>query len=332
MPFVITADAVRSLSPDANPTGWLLALLLTSVGLPFFVVATTAPLLQMWFAETGHPSGKDPYFLYGASNFGSMLALLGYPILMEPNLRLARQSMVWAVGYGMLAALTLVCAVVVLRAPRGLPRTVDRSTMEAAAGPPRVSQRLSWVALAFVPSSLLLGVTTYLSTDVAAIPFLWVIPLALYLLTFVLAFAKRETLPLLWMGRAMRMVIVALVLVICLGAVQVIFIPLHLLMFFLAAMVCHGELARRRPSVRHLTEFYLAISVGGVLGGVFNALVAPVVFDRVVEYPLAIALACLALPSVAAGPGIPGPRGADVGLRAPVGPGRHRLRGPAAHR
>ena len=100
LPFVITADAVRSLSPDANPTGWLLALLLTIVGLPFFVVATTAPLLQMWFAETGHPSGKDPYFLYGASNFGSMLALLGYPILMEPNLRLAQQSRVWAVGYG----------------------------------------------------------------------------------------------------------------------------------------------------------------------------------------------------------------------------------------
>jgi len=306
LPFVITADAVRSLSPDANPTGWLLALLLTSVGLPFFVVATTAPLLQMWFAETGHPSGKDPYFLYGASNFGSIVALLGYPVLMEPNLRLAQQSMVWAVGYGALAALTLTCAVVVLRAPRGLPRAVDRPAIVAAPGSPRFRQRLSWVALAFVPSSLLLGVTTYLSADVAAVPLLWVIPLALYLLTFVLAFSKRGTLPLLGMGRAMRLVIVVLVVVICLGTVQVIFIPLHLLMFFLAAMVCHGELARRRPSVRHLTEFYLAISVGGVLGGVFNALVAPVVFDRVVEYPLAITLACLALPGVASGPG---PRG-----------------------
>ncbi len=303
LPFVITADAVRSLSPEANPTGWLLALLLTSVGLPFFVVATTAPLLQMWFAATGHPSGKDPYFLYAASNVGSILALLGYPILMEPNLRLAQQSVVWAFGYGMLAALTLACAAVVLRAPRGLPRMVDRPAIEGAAGPTLFSQRLCWVALAFVPSSLLLGVTTYLSTDVAAIPLLWVIPLALYLLTFVLAFSKREILPLRSMGRAMRIAIVALVLVICLGAVQVIFIPLHLLAFFLAAMVCHGELARRRPSVRHLTEFYLAISVGGVLGGVFNSLVAPVVFDRVVEYPLAIVLACLALPGVGSGAG-----------------------------
>ncbi len=306
LPFVITADAVRSLAPDVNPTGWLLVLLLTSVGLPFFVVATTAPLLQIWFAETGHESAKDPYFLYGASNLGSMLALLGYPILMEPNLTLARQSTLWAVAYGTLAALTMACAFVVLRAPRGLSPPVDRSTMDAAPGPPRVSQRLTWVALAFVPSSLLLGVTTYLSTDVAAIPLLWVIPLALYLLTFVLAFSKREVLPILWTGRAMRIVVVGLVVVICVGAVQVIFIPLHLLMFFLAAMVCHGELARGRPSVRHLTEFYLAISIGGVLGGVFNALVAPVVFDRIVEYPLAIALACLALPRAAAGNG---PRG-----------------------
>jgi hypothetical protein len=319
LPFVITTDAVRSLSPSANPTGWLLGLLLTSVGLPFFVVATTAPLLQMWFAETRHLSGRDPYFLYGASNFGSMLALLGYPILMEPNMRLAQQSVVWAVGYGMLAALTLACAFVVLRAPRDLPRTLDRPTEEESApGSPRVSQRLSWVALAFVPSSLLLGVTSYISTDVAAVPLLWVIPLALYLLTFVLAFAKRETLPLRWMGRAMRLVIVVLVVVICLGAVQVIFIPLHFLMFFLAAMVCHGELARRRPDVRHLTEFYLAISVGGVLGGVFNALVAPVVFDRVVEYPLAIALACLALPSVVSNPGSRGLKARTLDFALPL--------------
>jgi hypothetical protein len=304
LPFAISEGAARSLSPDANPSGWLLGLLLTTVGLPFFVVATSAPLLQTWFAGTSHPSGKDPYFLYGASNLGSMLALLGYPILMEPNLRLASQSIVWAISYGALATLTLACAVVVLRSPRRLTPTLDKSTTEEVdQGPRRLSQRLSWVAFAFVPSSLLLGVTAYLSTDVAAIPLLWVIPLALYLLTFVLAFSKRETLPLSWAGRAMRIVTVALVLVICLGVVQVIFIPLHLLMFFLAAMVCHGELARRRPSVRHLTEFYLAISVGGVLGGIFNALVAPVVFDRVVEYPLAIALACLALPGGASGPG-----------------------------
>ena len=305
LPFVISEDAARSLAPDANPTVWLLGLMLASVGLPFFVVATTAPLLQMWFAESGHPSGKDPYFLYGASNFGSMLALVGYPLLMEPNLRLTQQSVVWAIGYGSLATLMLVCAVVVLRSPQGLVAAVDAPIRDdVVSGLKWLTQRLRWVALAFVPSSLLLGVTTYLSTDIAAIPLLWVIPLAIYLLTFIMAFSKSLTPSLLWTGRAMRMVVVLLAVVICLNAVQLIFIPLHLLMFFLAAMVCHGELAHRRPAVRHLTEFYLAISVGGVLGGVFNAMVAPVVFDRLVEYPLAIALACVALPSVTHRPAI----------------------------
>jgi hypothetical protein len=254
LPLAITEGATRSLSPNASPIGWLLELLLVSVGLPFFVVTTTAPLLQKWFAETGHPSGKDPYYLYGASNAGSLLALLGYPLLMEPNLRLASQGVFWAVGYGVLVVLMLACALLVLRAPKGLPRTTEGPAEEAAAEHPRLSQRLSWVALAFVPSSFLLGVTTYLSSDVAAIPLFWVVPLALYLLTFVLAFSRREILPLRWTARALRMAILLVVLVVCLGTVQVIFLPLHLFVFFLAGMVCHTELARLRPPVRHLTE------------------------------------------------------------------------------
>jgi hypothetical protein len=303
LPFAITEGAARSLSPHVNPTGWLLALLLSTVGLPFFVVATTAPLLQKWFAETGHPSGKDPYFLYAASNLGSLVALLGYPILMEPRLRMAQQSAFWAVGYAALMALTVACAFYVLRARGGLPQTVDEPADPPAAGHPRLIQRLKWVALAFVPSSLLLGVTTYLSTDVASIPLFWVIPLALYLLTFIVAFSRRSILPLSLATRTMRIIMILLVLVICLGTVQAVFIPLHLLTFFMAALVCHGELARERPAVRHLTEFYLAVSIGGVLGGIFNALVAPVVFDRVAEYPLALVLAALALPRAASGSG-----------------------------
>jgi hypothetical protein len=323
LPFAITPGTVRAPSPDSNPSVWLLGLLLTSVGLPFFVGASTAPLLQKWFAETRHPAAKDPYFLYGASNLGSLIALLGYPILMEPSLRLAQQGLLWAVGYGVLAALTLICAVLVLRAPRALPHAIDESLSGAAASHPLVRQRLSWVAFAFIPSSLLLGVTTYLSTDVASIPLFWIIPLALYLVTFVLAFSRREILPFRERTRALRLAILVLVLVTCLHSVQAIFVPLHLLVFFLAALVCHGELARRRPSVRHLTEFYLAISLGGVLGGVFNALIAPVVFDRVVEYPLAMVLACLALP---ASPG------ANSRLRSPVSPGFRHPRGMAAAR
>ena len=280
------------------------------------MVATTAPLLQTWFARTGHPSGKDPYFLYGASNLGSMLALLGYPLLMEPNLRLAQQSGFWAIGYGLLAALTLACTVIVWRASGGPARTIDGPAVDVATTHPEIGRRLSWIGLALVPSSLLLGVTTYLSTDVASIPLFWVIPLALYLLTYVLAFTKREVLPPSWMARAMPMLVILLVLVTNLRLTQLIWIPLHLLTFFVTAMVCHGELARRRPSVRYLTEFYLAISFGGVLGGLFNALIAPVVFDRVVEYPLAMVLACLALPTIH--PSLKGFRTRALDLSIPV--------------
>ena len=165
----------------------------------------------------------------------------------------------------------------------------------------------------------MLGVTTYLTTDIAAIPLLWVIPLAIYLLTFILVFARRPPLPHPWMVRVLPMAIVLLVLIFSLGTQQLIFIPLHLLTFFLVAMVCHGELARLRPSARHLTGFYLAMSLGGVLGGIFNALVAPIVFDRVAEYPLALALACLALPRVAGSGRRPRDRALDFAIPLAIG-------------
>jgi hypothetical protein len=154
------------------------------------------------------------------------------------------------------------------------------------------------VALAFIPSSLMLGVTMYLTTDLASIPLLWVIPLALYLLTFILVFARRPVPPHSWMVGALPMTVVLLALAMCLQTTQPIFIPVHLLTFFVAAMVCHGELVRHRPPARHLTAFYLAMSLGGVLGGIFNALIAPILFDWVAEYPLALVLACLARPVV----------------------------------
>src|SRR5438094_659248 len=172
---------------DANPIPWLLGLLLVSVGLPFFVVSTSAPLLQKWFASTGHPSAQDPYFLYGASNLGSMLALLSYPTLIEPHLSLAArtwlsQSWLWAMGYGLLVILTFVCALLMWRslASAGFlkadPKTAGRkpqkgatpSAADAALAAPSILTRLRWVALALVPSSLMLGVTTYLSTDIAS--------------------------------------------------------------------------------------------------------------------------------------------------------------------
>jgi spermidine synthase len=296
---------------EANPVGWLLALLLLAAGLPFFVVTTSAPLLQAWFARTGHPSGKDPYFLYSASNLGSMFALIGYPTLVEPHLRLIDQSWLWVAGYSLLVVLTFVCGVVMRRVGQNRPEILAASAeapepVEA----PSLFRMLRWVALAFVPSSLMLGVTTYVTTDVAAIPQLWIIPLALYLLSFILVFAR---LP----GIVHSLFVILLVPTILVLLVpppwntRILGIPvaweslkvwqslgLHFVALFVAAMVTHGELARDRPSPVYLTTFYLCMSVGGVLGGLFNALVAPIAFNKVVEYPLVIALACLLLPSL----------------------------------
>lgn len=309
LPFGIPANATRSLSAELNPTGWLFGLLLGVVGLPFFVISTSAPLLQRWFTHTGHPAAADPYFLYGASNLGSMLALLAYPLVIEPNLRLAQQSTVWATGYGLLAALTLACALIVWKRKERLSEVPGNEPPTQRSDHPRVGQVLHWIALAFIPSSLMLGVTTYLTTDIAAIPLLWVIPLALYLLTFILTFARRPLLSHKWVIRAFPMAAVLLALTMSISTgTQMILIPVHLVSFFLAAMLCHGELVRRRPGRENLTAFYLAMSFGGVLGGLFNALVSPVVFDRVAEYPLALVLACLVLPKTQFGANSAGPR------------------------
>ena len=193
-----------------NPTAWLLAILAASVGLPFFAVSASAPMLQKWFADTGHPAGKDPYFLYAASNLGSMLALLGYPTIIEPMLPLAGQSRVWQFGYLLLGLLTVGCGAVLWLSRRGVAvgiAGVSGSVVVDTAflgGRPflrepyplrhGVSGSAGWRS-AFAPSSLLLGLTSFISVDLAAVPLLWVIPLALYLLTFVIVFAQWPTWP-----------------------------------------------------------------------------------------------------------------------------------------
>jgi spermidine synthase len=229
---------------------------------------------------------------------GSLLALLAYPLVVEPNLRLAQQCTAWTAGYGLFVALTLGCATIVWRSQKPASALPTISSPTPRPDRLRAGQVLHWVFLAFIPSSLMLGVTTYLTTDIAAIPLLWVIPLAIYLLTFILSFARRPVLHHSWMIRAFPMA--AVVLALCLsvwpGGMPLVFIAVHVITFFLAAMLGHGELVCHRPAPEHLTAFYLAMSCGGVIGGLFNALVAPVVFDRVAEYPLTLVLACLALP------------------------------------
>jgi spermidine synthase len=285
----------------AAPIPWLLLLMLTTVGLPFFALSATGPMLQKWFSGTGHPGAANPYWLYAASNLGSMLALLGYPFVMEPRLRLMEQSRVWAAGYALLAVLVVACAYALWRlAPAGAAApAADGATADGAEAAPLPGRtKALWVALAFIPSSLLLSVTTFITTDVSPVPLLWVVPLALYLLTFTLAFAARPPLKHRWVLAAQPFFIALVSMLLMYGWTRkpLLVIPIHLLAFFVAALACHGELSRRRPPVSHLTEFYLWIAVGGVLGGIFNVLVAPVVFSRVYEYPIVLALACLARP------------------------------------
>lgn len=280
-----------------NPVGCVLLLLGATTGLPFVIVSTSGPLLQRWFARTGHPDAHDPYFLYAASNLGSMIALLGYPLVIEPTMKLAQQAWAWSVGYGALVIMTGGCAVLVMKA-RGGPQTVEDTAAEAAS-PLSWGERAWWVLLAFVPSSYLLGATTYVTGDLAAVPLLWVVPLALYLLSFIFVFARRQLLRHRWMVAAMPWAIVLSVMAMLLELRQPLgpILLLHFGTLFLVAMVCHGELAQRRPHPTRLTEFYLLLSVGGVLGGIFNALLAPVLFVTPLEYPIAIALACFMAPA-----------------------------------
>jgi hypothetical protein len=289
-----------------NPALWLLALLSVSVGLPFFALSASTPILQKWFSQSGDPAKGDPYFLYVASNAGSLGGLLSYPFLLEPTLRLATQRQLWSYGYVLFFLLACCCAAIIWRVPQTLMQPAHQLEEDGAvdemggnAGSD-MKRRLRWIVLAFVPASLTLGVTTTLTTDLQPIPLFWVLPLALYLLSFVLVFARRPFISQEWLNRRLPFLILAASFPILARTslpMQVL-IPVDLLTLFCVAMVCHGELARSRPSAKHLTEFYLWLSVGGVLGGIFNALVAPVIFSSVIEFPVVLVMAALLRPPI----------------------------------
>ncbi|MCL5281530.1 MAG: fused MFS/spermidine synthase, partial [Planctomycetes bacterium] len=294
-------------SPTASthPVPWLIALLAVSIGVPFFAISATAPLLQSWFSRSDHPHAADPYFLYVSSNLGGLVALLAYPVLMEPQFGLTLQGQLWTAGYALLITLIALYALGLWTAQRRRGQGEIAEIAASVEAMPAASlsshltwmTRVRWVALAFVPSALLLGVTMHISTDVAAAPFLWVAPLLLYSLSFILVFARRPLVKHKWMLMLQPWIYALAALYFTERDPLCFALPLHLLTLFVAAMVFHGELVRRRPVVEHLTEFYLWMSVGGLLGGVFCSLVAPVVFDFIFEYPLVLALGCLLLPS-----------------------------------
>ena len=297
LPFGISNRLLASLPTQSSPILWLLATLLVTAGPPFLLLSATAPLLQRWFSHTSHKSSRDPYFLYAISNAGSMLALLAFPFLLEPKFAVRTQTVIWAVGYAALVVFIIACALLLNRAKATTAATAP--PLDEVVEPVGMAKRLEWTLLAFVPSTLMLGVTTYIATDVASVPLIWIVPLALYLLTFIIAFGRLQIVKPWIVSLSLPFVLVTL------GAFRIINPPvsvwvtilLQLVFFFIAALVCHQRLAQGRPPVGKLPEYYLWIAAGGVLGGAFNALLAPLIFPTTLEYPIAIVLACLMRPA-----------------------------------
>jgi spermidine synthase len=290
--------------PSTGEAFWMLGLFAVSIGLPFFALSASGPLLQAWFSRTGHSAAKDPYFLFAASNLGSFLALLSYPLLVEPLVRLTEQTSAWSIGFYGLIALVAGCGALLVASPNRLPTVATAATdADAQVAPiaaPTWRDAAIWTGLAAVPSGLLLAVTAHISTDIAAVPLIWVLPLALYLLTFVLAFQRRPLVPHRFVVAAQpAFVLGAVVMMVADPQWTVIaLVAMHVVVFFVSALMCHGELARRRPVPRYLTAFYMWISVGGMIGGISAGLVAPYVFNWVAEYPLLLVLTILCRPGL----------------------------------
>lgn len=295
-PFALPTDQRVFAASAADPTWPLLVLLVGLVGLPFFVVAASAPLLQSWFSKTDHPNAANPFFLYASSNLGSMLSLAAYPLVMNRYFSLPEQGRLWTWGLVGLLLGFAACAGLMwarYREPAGTQAKVS------SAARPTWTDVLGWIALAFVPSSLLTGETTFLATEVLSHPLLWVATLALYLLTFIIVFADRP-----WISHAQALrwaPLAALLLTIVVAAKSNeptwMVLSVHLAGFFLLVLVAHGELAQRRPAAEYLTSYYLWMSFGGVLGGAFNSLLSPVIFKHLglLEYPIGLIAALLIL-------------------------------------
>jgi len=282
-------------NPMESPVVWLLQNLLFSIGLPFAVISATAPLLQTWLATTRLASGRDPYFLYAISNAGSLIALAIYPLLIEPRYGVTTQSAMWLAGYAGLLVMFVFTARLVWKQsmPVKIQAGISRDSLTGQAL--NWKTRLYWLGAAFVPSALMLAVTNHISMNIGSFPFLWVVPLAIYLLTFIMAFARRIRIPTPMVSAATTLVLLVLFPItsigVSVGSVRVwILIGCHLIILFAGSLLCHSALADRRPSTKFLTEFYFIVALGGVLGGAFAAIVAPSVFNTVLEYPLLVVM------------------------------------------
>jgi SAM-dependent methyltransferase len=272
-----------------DPIIWLLTQLIATVGIPFGVVSTTAPLLQNWLSKTSSAAARDPYFLYAISNAGSLIALLSYPVLIEPRMGVRMQSSVWLGGYAALAAMVVIAAAIVWKShipTASVPR--DQATR------PEWKTRAYWMAAAFVPSALMLAVTNHILLNLASVPFLWIIPLAVYLVTFMIAFARKIHVSVTLMSRIAPVVLLLMFPIVAVprSATRWSWLLMggHIVLLLASALLCHSALASRRPDPQHLTEYYFWIALGGALGGIFTAVIAPVLFKTVLEYPLLVAV------------------------------------------
>lgn len=289
--------------PAEGEALWLIGLFLASIGLPFFALSASAPLLQAWFARSGDARSADPYFLYRASNIGSFAALLAYPLLIEPLLGLDAQARLWSLGYAAMTCAVVACGLRLRNAAPVAAPVEAELTVEAS---PR--RRLAWIGLSAVPSALLVAATAHISTDVAAIPLIWVVPLALYLVSFILAFRPAQPGPdrtgRLLSGLQIAGTGCAFAVVVFKQTPFLLDLGLTLGLLFVNALMAHRAVYALRPPAARLTEFYLCTSFGGMCGGIFAALVAPHLFSGVYEYPLLLAAALLCRPGVTAG-GLP---------------------------
>lgn len=297
LPVMLHTDI--SFSSSEHPIGWVILSLFLSIGVPFFLLASNAPLIQYWIANTSHPHAKNPYFLYSASNVGSLFALLSYPFLIEPALTLPNQTGSWSMLFVVFILLILACAWQMRR--HYAPLAVESGDETADNTAPTLKTKLYWIALAFAPSSLMLGLTTYITTDIAPVPLFWVVPLALYLVTFIFAFGNQHA-KITRYAIQLQNIVVPMTVFVMVFNIHYLYIVmgLHVLTFFINAMVCHGTLSARKPSPKYLTEFYVWMSFGGMLGGIFNALIAPNIFTDTTEYYIAFVLCLLLRPTLSA--------------------------------
>ena len=282
------------------PALWLLGTLAGSLGLAFVAVSSLTPLVQSWLARAGAGAASaDPYFLYAASNAGSAGTLVAFPFLLEPSVGLELQAWLWSVAALALAPLLFVLWRSAASGNAGSSFTAKARAACELAAPLQASElpAMRILALTAVPSALLLGVTRYLTTDMAAVPLLWIVPLALYLGTFVHAFARRALIPHTLLARLVAPALIVLMVLYLVNRTVLAVGLVHLLVFALAALYCHGALARLRPPAADLTRFYLLVSTGGLVGGLVVALAAPLVFVDVHEYPIALALVAALLPA-----------------------------------